>query len=217
MAKKPIATEKRVVLSGVNWQKFELLLDELGANRAVRMTYDRGKLEMMTPLEEHSRCSRLVESLILVFAEEVRLDVQSLGSVLLKQSEIGRAIQPESCYYVGQEIRFRDRAELEMQEVAPPDLVVDVAIADGKFDRLSIYDSLEVPEIWRYKTQTGEDALKGELKIYQRRGDRYVESLTSQLFPFLPGARIQEFLEQSDTLGLAQALQVLRNWIQEHL
>jgi Uma2 family endonuclease len=217
MAKKPIATEKRVVLSGVNWQKFELLLDELGANRAVRMTYDRGKLEMMTPLEEHSRCSRLMESLILVFAEEVQLEVKPIGSILLKESEIGRAIQPESCYYVGREVRVRDRAELNMSEVPPPDLVVDVAIAEGKFDRLSIYDSFDVPEIWSYKTQTGEDALKGELRIYQRREGRYVQSPMSLLFPFLPGARIQEFLEQSDTLGLAQALQVLRSWIQEHL
>ncbi len=217
MAKKPIATEKRVVLGGVNWQKFELLLEELGANRAVRLTYDRSKLEMMTPLEEHSRCSRLIESLILIFAEEVNLEVNSLGSILLKQPEVSRAIQPESCYYVSQAVRLSARAELNMLDSPPPDLVVDVAIAEGKFDRLSIYESLNVPEVWRYKTAAGEEALQGDLKIYQRRGDRYVESSTSLLFPFLPGVRIQEFLEQSDTLGLAQSLQILRDWIQKHL
>lgn len=217
MAKKPTPTEKRVVLSGVNWQKFETLLQELGQNRTARMTYDRGKLEMMTPLEEHDRCARLLESLILVFAEAVNLPIHSLGSVLLKRPDLGQAIQPESCYYVGDDVRLRGRAELNLVEVPSPDLVVDVAIAKGSFDRFSIYESMGVPEIWRYLTTVGDDVLKGSLSIYRLEGAVYVESPRSLLFPFLPAPRILEFLEQSDTLGLAQALTVLRDWIQKRL
>lgn len=217
MSRKPTPTEKRVMLSGVSWQQFETLLDELGTNRTARMTYDRGKLEMMTPLEEHDRCARLIESLILVLGDEQRSKVYSLGSVLLLRPDLGRAIQPESCYYFDQEVRLRQRAELDMNQTAPPDLIVDIAITKGQMDRFSIYGSMDVPEIWRYTTVTGEDVLKGKLQILQLRGDRYTESSNSGVFPFLPGARVLEFLEQSDSLGLAQSLVVLRDWMRKHL
>jgi Uma2 family endonuclease len=224
MAKQPTPTEKRVVLPGVSWQQFETLLDELGTSRTARLTYeaskgsrDRGKLEMMTPLEEHDRCNRLIESLIMVIAEETQMAVYSGGSILLKRADLGCAIQPEAVYFVGEPIRLRERAELDVERSALPDLVVDVLISNGSFDRFSLYGSMGIPEIWRYTTSVGEDALKGTLQVYRLQGNRYVESANSALFPFLPGARVQEFLEHSDAIGLAQALIVLRDWIQQHL
>lgn len=216
MGRKPTPTEKRVTLSGVSWQAFEELLGELGTERTARMTYDRGKLEMMTPLEEHDRCNRLIESLILVIADELYLKIQSLGSVLLTLPEVGRAIQPEGAYSLS-EVRLMKRAEMDMSRVAPPDLAVEIAINVGKLDRFSMYASMGVPELWFYLTTVGDDVLKGNLQIFQFQGDRYVETANSRLFPTLPGKRILEFLEQSDTIGLAQALTVLRDWAKKQL
>lgn len=55
MAKKPKPSEQRLVLEKISWQQFEALLTEMGADRTARFTYDRGRLELMTPLEEHDR------------------------------------------------------------------------------------------------------------------------------------------------------------------
>jgi Uma2 family endonuclease len=217
MSRKPTPTEKRVMLSGVSWQQFETLLDELGTNRTTRMTYDRGKLEMMTPLEEHHRCARLLESLILVLGDEVRSKVYSLGSVLLTRPDAGRAIQPESAYYFDQAMQVQENAELDMNRTEPPALIADIAITKGKMDRFSLYGSMGVPEIWCYTTVAGDDVLKGKLQILQLQGDRYIESSSSAQFPFLPATRVLEFLEQSDSLGLAQALVVLRDWMRKRL
>ncbi|MER3477132.1 MAG: hypothetical protein C4287_12195 [Leptolyngbya sp. ERB_1_2] len=104
-----------------------------------------------------------------------------------------------------------------MSQSAPPDLAVEVAIGKGSIDRDSIYAAMGVPEIWRYMTTVGDNVLKGNLQIYQLQGDRYVVIANSKLFPALPGKRVQEFLEQSDTIGLAQALTVLREWSKEQL
>lgn len=217
MARNPSPSERRVVLPRVDWQQFETLLDELGTSRTSRLTYAGGKLEMMTPLEEHERCDRLIESLLLVVAEEADVPLYSNGSLLLKRADLGEAIQPEGCYSVGNPIPAQRRAELDLERVSPPDLVVDVAISTGSLDRLSLYGSMRIPEIWRYTTTVGDDVLKGTLQIYRSQGERYVESPNSGLFPFLPGARVLEFLEQSDAIGLAQALIVLRDWINQHL
>jgi len=41
-----------VILKNVSWQEFEAILEELG-ERAARLAYDDGTLEIMTPLPEH--------------------------------------------------------------------------------------------------------------------------------------------------------------------
>ena len=45
----------RVILHNISWQQFESLLQDLGENRAARVAYDDGNLEIMTPLPEHEQ------------------------------------------------------------------------------------------------------------------------------------------------------------------
>lgn len=40
-----------VTISNVTWQEFETILQELGQKRASRLTYYRGTLEIMVPLQ----------------------------------------------------------------------------------------------------------------------------------------------------------------------
>lgn len=215
MAKKPAPTEKRIVLPGVSWQQFETLLDELGSERTARLTYDRNKLEMMTPLEEHERCSRLIESLILVIADEMEMEIHSIGSVLLKRPDLRCVAQPNSSYYLTEKVRLSKRAELDLNQTPPPDLAVEVAISKSSLNTFGIYAALGLPEVWQYWTTVGDNVLKGDLLIYQLQNGHYVERPTSPMFPFLPAKRVLEFLDQSDKIGLAQALIVFRSWIQE--
>ncbi len=77
--------EQRVVLPNVSWEQFEQLIIELGIDRLVRLTYARGKLEMMTPVAEHDRCHKLLESLVLVVADELKRPVESIAPVMLKK------------------------------------------------------------------------------------------------------------------------------------
>jgi Uma2 family endonuclease len=212
MAKKTIPTEQRVVLPNVTWQQFEQLLQELGEARQTRLTYLRGKLEMMTPVEAHERCSRLIDSLILVLVDELAVPLTSLIPITLKQAELSCATEPDACYYL--ETRSR-QAELDLTCDLPPDLLVEVALTKSQLDKLPIYATLAIPEVWRYVTTAGEDMLKGDLTIYQLQGDGYVERSHSAAFPFLPAARILEFMQQSDSMSLAAALRLLRAWVQE--
>jgi Uma2 family endonuclease len=45
--------EARVLLAGVSWQTFKALLADIGDNRACRLAYDQGILEIMAPSQEH--------------------------------------------------------------------------------------------------------------------------------------------------------------------
>ena len=52
-----LTTEKadRVVLNDITWEQFESLLPTLGDKRTARLAYDKGSLEIMTPLPSRAR------------------------------------------------------------------------------------------------------------------------------------------------------------------
>ncbi|NJO80694.1 MAG: Uma2 family endonuclease [Cyanobacteria bacterium RM1_2_2] len=214
MSKIPLPTEQRVMLSNVGWQQFEQLLLELGETRQTRLTYLRGKLEMMTPVEAHERCSKLIDSLILVVVDVLGMPIASLVPVMLSNAEIGCATEPDACYY------WENRPfqlEIDLTQDAPPNLLVEVALTQSKLEKLPIYAALGIPEVWRYVTTAGEDMLKGKLLIYELQTDGYVQRSNSPAFPFLPAERVLKFMEQSDSMSLSSALRLLRAWLEERV
>jgi Uma2 family endonuclease len=214
MSKIPLPTEQRVLLPNVNWQQFEQLLQELGETRQARLTYLRGKLEMMTPVEAHERCSKLIDSLILVVVDVLGAPITSLVPVMLSHAQIGCVTEPDACYYL-ESRPFQ--STIDLTQDSPPDLLVEVALTASKLEKLPIYAALGVPEVWRYITTAGDDMLKGKLLIYHLQGDDYVQRPNSRAFPFLPAERILQFMEQSDSMGLASALRLLRAWLEERV
>lgn len=213
MPKRPLPTEQRVILPNVDWQQFEKLLAELGEDRQTRLTYLRGKLEMMTPVEAHERCSKLIDSLILVVVDGLAMPITSLMPVTLKNAEMACATEPDACYYLK---TCPSQREIDLTQDSPPDLLVEVALTQPKLEKLPIYAALEIPEVWRYITTAGEDMLKGNLLMYELQ-DGYVQRSTSLAFPFLPAERVLEFMQQSDTITLATALRLLRAWLEERM
>ncbi|MCU0568585.1 MAG: Uma2 family endonuclease [Oculatellaceae cyanobacterium Prado106] len=218
MAPKQPPTEQRVILPNISWTQFEQLIQELGVERETRLTYWRGKLEMMTPVAEHERCHKLMESLILVMADELRMPVKTIAPVTLKNPDLGCATEPDACYYFhASGNQLPNQTTLYFPEDPIPDLLVEVALTKSNLEKLPLYANLGIPEVWRYITTAGEDVLKGQLLIYRLQDSRYIAHSTSGIFPFLPANRILEFLEQSDSMSLSVALRVLRAWIQEKL
>jgi Uma2 family endonuclease len=214
MAKAPKPSEQRIVLENISWQQFETILTEMGAERTTRFTFDRDRLEMTTPLNEHERCHKLIESLILVLTDEMGLPVEGYKAPTLKRLDLGLAVEPETGYYIQHEQAVHGKATIDLTTDPPPDIVLDVALSKSTLNRLSLYAAMGVPEVWRYVSQQGDDFLKGNLQIYSLDGDRYVESTQSVAFPFLPAGRILQFIDESDALGLMTALRSLREWLQ---
>lgn len=213
MAKAPKPSEQRIVLEKISWQQFETILAEMGAERTTRFTFDRGRLEMMTPLEEHDRCHKLIESLILVLMDEKKWRVEGYKAPTLKRPDLGVAIEPETGYYIQQVVAVHGKGKIDLAVDPPPDLVLDVSFSPRTENRLALYAAIGVAEVWRYVGQPGNDFLKGTLQIYCLDGDRYVEATHGFAFPFLPAGRILQFIDESDALGLMTALRSLRAWL----
>ncbi|BAZ25816.1 hypothetical protein NIES4073_67220 [Kalymmatonema gypsitolerans NIES-4073] len=185
------------------------MLAEMGNDRASRMAYDRGTLEIMAPVLPHEYWNRLIERLIFVLGEELNLEIFPTGSTTLKRKDLRRAAEPDSSYYIRNEARVRNKIAIDMRNDPPSDLVVEVDLTSSSLDRFQIYASLGVPELCCYD--------EGVLYIYQLQQGEYVQCNNSPTFAQLPLIEIPPFLEESQRIGVMGMTRNFRHWVREQI
>ncbi|MEQ8464757.1 MAG: hypothetical protein RIC07_14410 [Coleofasciculus sp. E1-EBD-02] len=60
---------QRIILTDVNWSKFEDILQELGKKRATRVAYYHSKLEIRMPLSEHEFDKEIIGDMVKILLE----------------------------------------------------------------------------------------------------------------------------------------------------
>lgn len=201
--------EQRVVLENITWQTFETLLSEMGDNRGTRLTYDRGFLEIMSPLLDHEQFKRILEKFVDALAEELNIEILSAGSATLKRQDLERGSEPDSGFYIQNESLVKGKRKIDLPTDPPPDLVIEIDITSSSLDKSALYAALGVPEIWRYNGRI--------LQFLQLQEGNYIASEYSRAFPLLPVAEVARFLEQSQTTGETTLLRSFRAWVQQQL
>src|SRR3989304_806860 len=144
-----IQRDNRFLLPAVPWQAY-IALREQSENEHVRMIYDRGVLEMMTPSKRHEQYGYLIGRLIDVWTEELKIDVQSCRTVTFKREDIQRGLEPDNCYYIAHELTVRDKVELDLSVDPPPDLAIEIDLGSSVTDKMALYAAFNVPEVWLY-------------------------------------------------------------------
>jgi Uma2 family endonuclease len=205
----PEIAEQRVILSNVSWQTFEQLLKELGDNRATRLAYNEGLLEIMTPLGPHENNNRFIESLIGVIADELNLNLKKFGSLTMKREKNLKGAEPDSCYYLQNEPLVRSKQEIDLDNEPPPDLVLEIDITSGSLDKKPIYAAIGVPELWRY------DGNRLEVFVLEPLKRNYLSVSQSPTFPWMPLDVIHRFIRQSLVDGETATLRAFRAWVRE--
>jgi Uma2 family endonuclease len=203
----PVIAEQRVLLSNVSWETFERLLEELGDNRATRLAYNEGLLEIMTPLGSHENSNRFIESLIGAIADELNLNLKKFGSLTLKRVKKLKGAEPDSCYYIQNEPLVRSKQEIDLDNDPPPDLVLEIDITSGSLDKQPIYAAIGVPEFWRYNGN------KLEVFVLELSNQEYQKVNHSPTFPWMPLDIIPKFIRQSLVDGETGTLRAFRVWV----
>jgi len=175
---------------------------------APRFAYDRGTLEITSPVAEHEEPNRAIALLEEVVAEELGLDLRNLGSTTLKREDARRGVEPDACFYIWNEPRVRGKAGIDLALDPPPDLVVEIDITSPSLDKLPIYARLGVPEVWRYD--------ENGVTILRLAGEAYVAAAESAALPPLTGAVLSRFVAESKRLPRTAWLRALRTWTRGH-
>lgn len=195
---------QRVILENVTWKELETIIAELGEHRAARIAYDRGILEIISPLAEHEFDKEIISDLVKALLEELNIEFRCLGSTTFKNQFMAQGIEPDQCFYIKNEAVIRGKKRLDLTIDPPPDLALEIDITSRT--HLNIYQGLQVPEVWRFEN--------GILQINLLQNGVYVESKSSLNFPNLPLIEvIPESLQKSRTIGRNATLRAFKNWV----
>lgn len=207
-----IQSPDRVILRNISWQTYQSLIKDFEAEPAIRLTYDRGTLEIRMPLDPHETYKKLIGRFIEAATEELDLEIRSLGSRTCDREDLARGLEPDQCYYIQHEALVRDAEQIDLAQFPPPDLAVEVDITSSSLDRFSIYTDLGIPEIWRYDGQS--------LTIYYLQDGKYEMRDCSVALPLLKTDKITRFLalrfsknETQTTVSENTLVKQFRQWI----
>jgi Uma2 family endonuclease len=194
-------------LSGISWQTYETLLKEL-EHRRLRLTYNRGNLEIMAPSPEHERSKKAMGRFVETLAEELEIRIEPLGSTTFKRPELSGA-EPDECFYIRNIDAIRGKKRLDLTKDPAPDLAIEIDVISSSQNRLQVYADLGVAEVWIYDGRS--------LTIQQLQDGKYITSQKSQFFANLPILEIAGFLQQAETMDYLELIRAFRNWVRNQL
>lgn len=201
-----LAPEDRLVLSGISWDMYEVLREN-EENWHIRMTYDEGTLELMSPSMDHEAVKKLIGQMIEAFTEELSIPRRSLSASTWKRPEQAKGLEADECYYILNHHRVRERRKVDLTIDPPPDLAVEVEVSRSSLPRMAIYAALGVLEVWRWRRE--------ELTIWSLDAGKYVQREFSVNLPMLRVKDLEPFLDFELAADETAWVRNFRAWVRE--
>jgi Uma2 family endonuclease len=195
-----------LVLHGVTWVEYEQLLDDIADRPGLRLTYDEGRLEIVSPSQEHEFFKQIISRLVQVLAETRGIAVETYGSATWRRRAFRKGTEPDDCFYVANAARIIGKQKLDLETDPPPDVAVEIDITSDSRSKFSIYAALGIPEIWRYDGKV--------VQFYELAGNEYLSISESHSFSGLVPAMLADALDQSTRDGQTAAIAAFRRRLQ---
>jgi Uma2 family endonuclease len=188
---------------------YSRLLRVFAERPGIRLTYDRGRLEIMSPLLEHEDDARFLGRLVAVLTEELGLPLRSGGSTTLRRQLRERGIEADESFWIANAARMKGRRRLNLRTDPPPDLAIEVEVTHCALDRLTIYAALGVPEVWQLR--------KDLLQFHVLGADgAFLMAEHSRTFPLVTPADLLRVLKKARQAGDENpAIREFRQWVRD--
>ncbi len=181
--------DSELVLHGQSWETYERLLESLVDPAGLRIAYDGDSLQIMTLSTSHEKLVRLLEGMIRFLSLRLNIEVESYGSATIKLSEEMKGLEPDACFYIQNVDAIGGRSRIDFNVDPMPDVAVEIDIYNTSLDKLSIYSSLGIPEVWRFHRRY--------LEIYKLDNDKYERIENSIALPRLTAEILTSFINRS--------------------
>ena len=203
-------TSPGIVLEGVSWADYEAQLRIIG-DRPIRVNYDGGRMEIMSPGKWHSNDSYLLGWIVDVLIEELDIPCDAADPITLRRPDLEKGVEPDKLYYFGANaLRVQGLRDLDLNVAPPPDLVIEVDVTSSSVPRLPIFAALRIPEVWRVEDE--------ELQFLHLQPDgTYQPRDESRAFPGLLAVEVARFLERGQDALKAAWLRSFRAYIRDVL
>lgn len=202
-------TNQCVILEGISWETYERLLAEHTENSGTHFTYDRGRLEIMVLSAEHETLKHALELLIEIFAEELNIDARGFGSTTFRRADLDRGFEPDACFYIQQELRVRGKREIRLSVDPPPDLIIEIDVSRPSLNKLSLFATLGIPEVWRYDS--------ARVIILKLTGEKYEEVAESTALAGVTSEALSQFVKENSQVQPTVWRREVREWARKNL
>lgn len=203
--------ETRIVLENIDWATYEALLGRLDGQH-VRVTYDRGKLELMTKSSRHKRYKEFSGLFItdLVIELDDVPDVRPYGETTWRRAALDRGFESDQCYYCDPaKLAILEGRDPDRPDDPLPDLAVEIEISNSAVDKMGVYAAFGVSEVWR---------TDGETASFQQLGPdgAYRPGARSLFLPVTPDEWLQ-WMWDAEGSGVKAWMLRFREWIRDEL
>ena len=177
-----------VVFHGVTWDDYEAMLRLVG-ERPIRVTYDRGTMEVFMPSFGHEDDAHLLGRIIETLTDGLDIPMKAGRTTTHRRRDLDRGAEPDQCYWFHENARrVVGKRQLDLAVDPPPDLIIEVDVSSSSLERQPIFAAMGVPEVWRLAGQ--------KLDFLHREPDGTYQARDLSLnFPAVSVAEIARFLD----------------------
>src|SRR5436190_21302028 len=83
-----------IVLHGVSWDVYQALRQP-AENDHLRMTYDGGALEIMSPQKKHGKIVSRLDRMIFAWATFSGIEIESAGNMTCSKKNLKKGLEPD--------------------------------------------------------------------------------------------------------------------------
>ena len=205
-----LAPRPRVVLHPVSWATYLQLSNEAMDHSHVRMIYDRGRLEIVSPLPPHERYKYVLGRFVDNVLVGLRIPFEAAGESRWLREAAARGLEADETFFINfEKMEIVGGRPAGRPDDPLPDLAIEVDISDHAADRMKVYAALGIPELWTYDGD--------QLRIFQLQANSTYEEIAASRFLPISSQEIAEWVEKVDGVNLLDWIESLQVWIREEL
>ena len=198
----------RVVLQNVSWDTYKRLSDEACNDSHVRMIYDRGRLEIVSPAPRHERYKTLLRR----FAEDVlvalQIQFEEGGESRWLREAAERGLEADDSFFISfDKVEIVAGRPADRHDDPLPDLAIEVDTSDHAADRMRVYAALGIPEVWTYDGD--------KLRIFRLRDDATYEEIPASRFLPVTAEEVSEWIGHGEGISITDWINALQVWLRE--
>jgi Uma2 family endonuclease len=201
--------EHHIVLEDVSWETYESLLHDFQVSgQRKRITYNDGRMVIVSPLFKHEKWKKLLGRCVEAITDEREIDIVSAGSTTWRRKRKKQGLEPDECFYIPNAAKVECRLELDLKKDPPPDLAIEVDLRPYLKNKLDVYAGLGIPEVWCF------DGIDFEIFALQKDG-AYLKVSNSVALPFVTAKDLKRFLDLVTEVKERALLREVRKWARE--
>ncbi|HWW75226.1 MAG TPA: Uma2 family endonuclease, partial [Pyrinomonadaceae bacterium] len=116
----------KLELHNIDWDEYEQLLFQMDDFPGHRLSYDRGRLIIVSPSTEHEDYKDFIYSMVRISSLEMDVTLETRGTATFKSKKLLKGAEPDTCFYIQNAASVVGKRRINLETDPPPDVVVEI-------------------------------------------------------------------------------------------